>query len=282
MPATATTLYKDARRALRAACPRSILNWREARYFARHGEIEMHLVEFLCCSDRDAIDIGANHGGYIHFLRRHARRVLAFEPMADFVELLRQKFPHGVAIEQIALSDRAGTAELYMPVVGGTALAGCSTLSDRAWASYGDRRSFEVPVNLLDNVYRGDVGFIKIDIEGHEEAALNGAVETIGRCQPRMLVEVEDCLSPGGVQRVATFFAARGYRGYYVHDRQLHPIERFSVDELQNPANQPDMTASLHDRPPLSHYIYNFIFLPPGEPEGTLSAMARRLASLEA
>ena len=282
MLAAAEALYRDGRRALRAACPRSVLNWREARYFARHGEVEMHLVEFLCRRDQDAIDIGANYGGYVHFLRRHARRVLAFEPLADFAELLRQKFPRSVAVEQIALSDRAGMADLCMPVIDGTAVGGRSTISVQASATYGERRCFEVPTNLLDNVYGGDVGFIKVDIEGHEEAALKGSVETIRRCLPRVLVEIEECMSPGSIARIGAFFADRGYSGHYVHGRRLHPIERFSIDELQNPANQPELTAALHERAPLSHYIYNFIFLPPGESSETLSRMGRRLASLAA
>ncbi len=89
----------------------------------------MHLVKFLCRRDQDAIDVGANYGGYVHFMRRHARRVIAFEPIPEFVELLRRKFRRDVVIEPIALSDRAGEAELYMPMIDGVVVSGCSTLS---------------------------------------------------------------------------------------------------------------------------------------------------------
>ena len=74
-----------ARQMVRSLLPRAVLNWREAQYYGRHGEVELHLLEFLCRRDQDAIDIGANFGGYVHFMRRHARRVLAYEPMPDFV-----------------------------------------------------------------------------------------------------------------------------------------------------------------------------------------------------
>src|SRR4029453_11237160 len=59
------------KQALRWLLPQSFLNWREKNYFHRHGEQEMHLVEFLCRRDQDAIDVGANYGGYVHFLRGH-------------------------------------------------------------------------------------------------------------------------------------------------------------------------------------------------------------------
>ena len=62
--------------ALRSLLPQSVLNWREKRYFGAYGEHEMHLVEFLCRPDQDAVDVGANYGGYVHFMREHAKRVI--------------------------------------------------------------------------------------------------------------------------------------------------------------------------------------------------------------
>src|SRR6266404_5337131 len=76
--------FMGLRQALRSLCPRPLLNWREARFYARYGEVELHLLEFLCRADQDAIDIGANDGSYVHFLRRRA---------------LREKFPRDVVVE---------------------------------------------------------------------------------------------------------------------------------------------------------------------------------------
>src|SRR6266446_5126868 len=121
--------HGKAKQTLRSLLPQAAVNWRESRYFEKYGDVEMHLVKFLCRRDQDAIDVGANYGGYVHFMRRHARRVIAFEPIPEFVELLRRKFPRDVVIEPIALSDRAGEAELYMPMIDGVVVSGCSTLS---------------------------------------------------------------------------------------------------------------------------------------------------------
>jgi FkbM family methyltransferase len=273
-------LYREARQRVRSLFPQSVLNWREARFYGRYGEVELHLLEFLCRRDQDAIDVGANDGCYVHYLRRHARQVIAFEPMPSLARMLRRKFRRGVVVESMALSDTAGTVSLRMPVVDGVVVTGCSTVSSVASATYPAHRAIEVPMDRLDSVYGGEVGFIKIDVEGHEQAVLDGAIETIRRCRPRMLVEVDERLAPGGLARAKAYFRDLGYLGYYVEAGRLEPIERFSTERLQNPANLPDLTAPLQQRKRFGRYIYNFIFLPPGEPTETLHRLTDRLCQL--
>lgn len=273
-------VYREARQALRSLCPRALLNWREARFYGRYGEVELHLLEFLCQRDKDAIDVGANDGSYVHYLRRHARRVIAFEPMPSLADALRAKFRHGVDIRSIALSDGAGTVELHMPVVDGVTVTGCSTVSPTASATYPDHRAIEVPMATLDSVYDGQVGFIKIDVEGHEQAVLDGAVQTIRRCRPRMLVEIDERLSPGGLARAKAYFKDLDYRGYFVQAGHIEPMSLFSASVLQNPADLPDLTAPLQQRQRFGRYIYNFIFLPRDEPIETLRQMSKRLSEL--
>jgi FkbM family methyltransferase len=273
-------VYREARQALRSICPQALLNWREARFYGRYGEVELHLLEFLCSRDKDAIDVGANDGSYVHYLRRHARRVIAFEPMPSLADTLHVKFRHGVDIRSIALSDRAGTVELHMPVVNGVTVTGCSTVSPTASATYPDHRAIEVPMATLDSVYRGDVGFIKIDVEGHEQAVLDGAVQTIRRCRPRMLVEIDERMSPGGLARAKDYFKDLDYRGYFVQAGHIEPINLFSPEQMQDPANLPDLTAPLQQRRRFGRYIYNFIFLPRDEPIETLRQLSKRLSEL--
>jgi FkbM family methyltransferase len=272
---------EKAKQTLRAMLPQAMLNWREAHYFGKYGEVEMHLLKFLCRRDQDAIDVGANYGGYVHFMRHYARRVIAFEPVPEFAELLRRKFPRDVMIKSIALSGRAGEAELYMPMIDGVMVSGCSTISVVASLAYPAHRVLKVRTDRLDSVYGdGTAGFIKIDVEGHEQAVLDGAVETIDRCRPRVLVEIDQHLSPGGLERAEGYFSRLGYRGHYVHRGRLERIEEFSLADLQNPANKTDLTVSLRERPRVEDYVNNFIFLPPGEPQETLDKIRKRLAKL--
>jgi FkbM family methyltransferase len=273
-------LFGEAKQAIRSRLPQFLLNWREGRYYAKYGEVEIHLLEFLCRRDHDAIDVGANYGSYVHFMRRYARHVYAYEPMPRLAQMLRQKFRHDVTVEAIALSDSTGSAALRMPVIDGVPVDGCSTISDGASANYPTLNVTEVPMDRLDNVYGGDVGFIKIDVEGHEQAVLDGAIDTIRRCLPRVQVEIDERLAPGELARANAFFAELGYRGFFVCNGRVEGIERFSIADMQDPANLPDLKAPLKARLRFERYIYNFIFLPPNEPDETLCRMREQLAGM--
>lgn len=272
--------FQESKRALRALCPQAVLNWREEKFYGRYGEVELHLLEFLCRPDRDSIDVGANDGSYVHFMRKYSRQVIAFEPMPALAQVLREKFTSKVTVKTMALSRSSGTADLYMPVVDGVVVTGCSTISDQASATYPGHRAISVPMARLDDVYDGQVGFIKIDVEGHEQAVLDGAIETIRRCRPRMLVEVDERLSPGGLAVARAYFDRLDYKGYYIHKGELRPIKTFSPAEMQRPDNLPHLTAPLQQRERFGRYIYNFIFLPPDESPTTLPKLADRLEAL--
>jgi FkbM family methyltransferase len=275
-----TLLVKEVRRALRPLLPQPILNWRETQYYSRYGEIELHLVETLCKRDQDSIDVGANDGSYVHFLRKHSRCVHAFEPIPAMAYGLTRRFPRRVIVHEIALSRSPGSAILRTPVVDDVVVAGCSTISQEAAAQYPTHQEIEVRTDTLDNVYHGDVGFIKIDVEGHEEAVLDGARETIARCRPRMLIEIVERLSPGALGRITEFCQGFNYRGYFIFQRSLLPIDRFDVKALQNLENYPDLTATLDQRERFGRFIHNFLFLPDADPDGLLRDLEARIARL--
>jgi FkbM family methyltransferase len=274
------SLLRDGKRTLRSLCPQSVLNWREEQFYLRYGEVELHLLELLCHPQRDAIDVGANDGSYVHFMRKHSRMVHAFEPMPSLADALREKFGSKVTVHPLALSRESGETELRIPVVDGVAVTGCSTISDGASATYPGFTTIRVPLDRLDAVYQGDVGFIKIDVEGHEQAVLDGAVGTIRRCQPRMLVEVDERLSPGGLARARSFFDELGYRGYFIADGELRLIKTFSASHYQRPENLPDLTAPLTKRERFGRYVYNFIFLPANESPALPHRVAEKLKRL--
>ena len=182
-------------------------------------------------------------------MRRYSSHVFAYEPMPGLAESLRREIrARGVTIESVALSDRTGTAELRMPVVDGVVVTGCSTVSLNASATYPGYRGIEVPMERLDNVYRGHAAIIKIDVEGHELAVLDGAVETVRRCRPRVLVELLETLAPGCVAQARAYFDRLGYRGI------LRPRRRDEADRAvlgcrdAEPVNLPDLTAPLQAR----------------------------------
>ena len=73
--------------------------------------------------------------------------------------------------------------------------------------------SGEVGTTTLDNLLVGkDVGFMKLDIEGMELSALEGAVETLERCRPVIVAEALDAVAKFKLDEL---FARLNYRLTY-------------------------------------------------------------------
>lgn len=169
------------------------------------------------------------------------------------------------------------TTVLHIPVIDGMPVTGLSSLSDDLPGSGVPCRDVVVHTRPLDEIYRGTVGFIKIDVEGHEYSVLQGAQHTIAQSRPRVLVEAEESHDPGCIGRIESFFRAFGYRGYFIFRRHLTPIEYFDPQRLQRAEDIAGYTLGV-PRSRFEHYVNNFLFLPPDEPGSTLAQLERTLA----
>lgn len=268
-------LLRRAKAAARDFCPKPLLLWREARYFEKYGERELHLVRHLCHRERDAVDVGAHEGSYVHFMKRHARRVYAFEPIPSLAEALAWKFAPRVVVRNIALSRESGTAILRIPLIDGAPLTGLASLNDGV-AAPATFAEIAVQARPLDEVFAGDAGFIKIDVEGHEEAVLDGAAKTIGRCRPRLLIEIEEGRAPGAPARIHAFLRRFNYRGYFVYGRTLAAIETFDAATMQRAADIADFRAGV-PRTSFDRYCNNFLFVADEEAEPLSARIAAAL-----
>jgi len=271
---------QSAKQALRSLLPRAYLNWRDERFYARYGEVELHLLDLLYDRNRDSIDVGANEGCYVSVMRRLSRRVVAFEPIPWLADKLASRFGGNVDVQKIALSNKGGRTSLLVPIVEGIDVEGCATVDARAASHYTSHREIGVETARLDDVYTADAGFIKIDTEGHEEAVLEGAVQTIVRSRPRLLVEIVDYLAPGGAARIGGFLAQLGYRGHFIFRRNVLPLEVFDARIMQAKENEPNLTAALAVRERFPSFVYNFLFFPNEEPAATLANLTARVERL--
>lgn len=91
-------------------------------------------------------------------------------------------------------------------------------------------REMTVTTCPLDQFGFANVGFIKIDVEGHEMSVLRGAHDTLQRERPNILIEAQEKHNPGSVERVRQWFAELGYEGYFLRDRRLTPIAEFDLE----------------------------------------------------
>ncbi len=148
----------------------------------RRGEPELRLLPLLVDPRRDAVDVGANKGVWTWFLARMVPVVHAFEPNPKAFAVLRRRAAANVVCRSIVLSDSSGAASLNVPE--GT--KGYSSQGRRCGHCRRDagRRhaSLVVETARLDGLELQNVGFMKIDVEGHELRVLEGAREVLARC----------------------------------------------------------------------------------------------------
>jgi len=182
------------------------------RQYAREGS--------LC------VDVGANLGYFSIFMSclvGGRGQVIAFEPMPDTVEMLRKNVRvndlQNVTVVQAAASDGSGSVEFFSePSESMTKTA--SMFNHRF---HGAARTTIVPSVRLDDYFAGAArlpDFIKIDVEGAEEAVLNGARETLARGGPALVVEIHRWGSPES-QRVLSLLSELGYSAH-IFEIRMH------------------------------------------------------------
>ncbi len=257
--------------ALIPVVPAQLMLWLEERYLLTCGEQEIHLLSFLCQRDRDALDVGGNEGCFSTFLRKYAREVLTFEPVPHLADELTRKFGHSIDVRCLALSSSSGKSVLHIPEINGKLITALSSLSTTPATRHMRMRDIIVDTAPLDDVYHGDVGFIKIDVEGHEEAVLKGSQATIALNRPRMLIEIEERHAPGALSRIVSFLRQQDYRCYFLHRGLLQPISQFDPTSMQSEESLMCYGA----------YINNFIFLPDEEADELVHAMNSRTPHAE-
>ena len=172
------------------------------------GEPEIHLVSQIVDPSRAALDIGANIGVYTYRLSRSAASVHAFEPHPRLFQILSASGLHNVVPHRVALSSKAGRSTFFLPRAAFGELSGWGSLVSGRCPSAIEETQIEVETATLDSFQIGNVSFMKIDVEGHEIAVLEGAHETIASSRPAILVESD----LGNRGRFDALLGRHGYR----------------------------------------------------------------------
>lgn len=177
--------------------PRSALHRPAARMILRGRVWESDTLDLLTSVDpaSDVVHAGTFFGDFIPALactRKAGALVWAFEPNRESYECAKVTIAlnqlENVVLNHAGLHQESATALLATSDSDGLPLGGASHLvSDRATGV----SSEEVKLMAIDEVVSGDrrVGVIQLDVEGHEQAALAGAMRTIERCRPLIVLE---------------------------------------------------------------------------------------------
>ena len=164
---------------------------------------EQHILELICKyikPDTTIIDIGANIGthtiGIIKHLNKYNNsftKIVAFEPQPFIFDILQQNILYSneqnidCEIHSYGLSDKSQTIYMNMPDYSIVENPGGYGLD---FNDIPDLNKTKVEVKTLDSFCYTNVSFIKIDVEGHENEVLSGALETIQKCRPVMIIEI--------------------------------------------------------------------------------------------
>lgn len=125
-------------------------------------------------------DVGANYGQYLHYLLYYLNplkpTIHVFEPDVKAFSKLVQKYGDNpnIVLNNTALGNKIGTAELYMSNEGGVN----SSLIDS-----NKNQCAQIKVDTLDSycdkMKVSNIHFMKLDVEGYERYVLKGAKNLI-------------------------------------------------------------------------------------------------------
>jgi FkbM family methyltransferase len=156
---------------------------------------------------RVALDIGAYTGLFSIIAAVKGALVFAFEPMPAnrwrlSVNIALNKAK--VVVHDCAASDKDGVAELHynprVPLTTGASLeAGVDSHDD----------SLRVTKVRIDSLAFKNIAAMKIDVERHEPAVLRGAMKTIMREKPTLLIETLDDAARNEVLRLLPAYRVR-------------------------------------------------------------------------
>ena len=210
---------------------------------------EMFYVSQILKRKRRFLDIGANVGIYSYHFKNTFEKIDAFEPLSEITYRLEFYQNEFLKIHNIALSNKVGEFQLYIPLIDKKIVPPLASLEKRD--SNCEVRT--VRVNTLDSYNFDDVDLIKIDVEGHEHQVIEGGIKTIKKNMPIMIIEIEQRHIKNRIDEVFRYITSLNYSGFFLNKGELISLNEFSYEVNQKPYL--DMVEA-------SEYINNFIFIP--------------------
>jgi FkbM family methyltransferase len=199
---------------------------RSIAYTYRRFETEMAQVIAAFPMGGIALDVGAWYGPWSYWLSRRAAHVYSFEPNPEVAKVLEHAAAPNVTVRRMAVSDSVGTAALALPV-GGKGTEGRASLEGLDEST----RTVSVETCRLDDLGIADVALLKVDVEGHERAALAGAAELVAASHPLLVIELEE--RHGGISPSVDLLREWGYHGRVLVEGAWTSLDDFDLARHQ-------------------------------------------------
>lgn len=207
-------------------------SWRLTLQYQKHvlffgWEPEVRKIKDFARTAPLAVDVGANIGLWTYAMVKSGlfEHVVALEPNWTLTDdLQKSRLPHLTVLHKAA-SGAPGTSHLRIPKQGRALLSGWASLEPQSDSGVEEFEEILVQTVRLDDLELSAVGFIKIDVEGHELSVLHGARELFRTSQPVCLIECR----PRNRQQVEDYFA-----GLSVGYKRVDTKARYGFDLAPN------------------------------------------------
>lgn len=201
--------------------------WNKYRKADKTQETELRLLPQLVDNTKNAIDVGANTGLYTFFLSKYAKQVFAFEPHKLFAEFLSKAVANNVIVINKGVSNQNASLPFYVPVKSGRMQMNIASFDEKTAVNW-ECIEEKVKTVTLDSMQYKNIGYIKIDVEGHEYEVLEGAVELIRTQKPIVQIEMLGISNDKMKNRSLNFLIDQGYEIYVYAENKLNEFNSVS------------------------------------------------------
>ena len=222
-----------------------LLKRRLKRAIKKNYEKELKVIESYSDKTKDALDIGVYRGVYSYKLSEYFNTVHSFEPnplLYPYLEKNLNKIIKNIKLYNIALSDNNDETELKLPLrttsmfkdnIEELFQLGAATMHpDNKIEKY---KKIPIKTKKLDDIeIKNEIGFIKIDVEGHEKNVIMGGKSLIYKNKPVMLVEIEKRHTNKPIIETINFIKELNYECFYLFEDKLINIKKNIDDKLVN------------------------------------------------
>jgi len=223
-------------------------------------DIEAKLLRTLGIHPKVMLDVGANTGIYSSILEDivGSENLYMFEPLPDLYRFLKLRFKKA-NVFNFALSYKEGQQSIRVPFIDGNRADTRASFNQHVEPNQTGFEEVAVRFFPLDRIAKDlklqEIGFVKIDVEGHELEVLEGGRETLARFKPMLLIEIESRHHQFPITKIFSWLDEMGYRGYYINTEafELLEVSRFVTERDQD---QKNLTSRNFIR-----YLNNFFFV---------------------
>ena len=172
-----------------------LLKRRLDRALKKNYEKELSIIHRFADKEKSAVDVGVYRGVYSYKLSKIFKHVYSYEPnplIYPYLEKNLNKLIKNLTLKNYALSNTSGAVELKIPKRSKSIFKnnveelyklGCATIhKDNDFTDYEKLKVNKI--KLDDDLIDVDIGFIKIDVEGHEKEVIEGSVNLINKFRP--------------------------------------------------------------------------------------------------